>query len=153
MIEQARGNLLEAEVEALVNTVNTEGVMGKGVALQFKKALPEMFAAYREACKQGQVVTGKMHVFERLDLFNPRFIINFPTKRRWRDASRLEDIQLGLPDLVRVVRQNGITSIAIPALGCGLGGLCWSEVFPMIQQAFSDLPDVRVLMYQPQSIP
>lgn len=96
MIEQVRGNLLAADAEALVNAVNTVGVMGKGLALQFKRAFPEMFEDYAEACKQGQVVTGKMHVYGRHALVNPRFIINFPTKRHWRESSRIEYIQQGL---------------------------------------------------------
>src|SRR3954447_1096701 len=104
MIEYAHGNLLLADAEALVNTVNTVGVMGKGVALQFKQAFPENFAAYERACKRREVVPGKMFVFERSALHGPSIIINFPTKRHWRQLARLEDIKAGLEDLVRVLK-------------------------------------------------
>ena len=92
-VKVATGNLLEADAEALVNTVNTEGVMEKGIALQFKKKFPEMYEAYRVACKEGKVRPGKMHVFERKDMLNPKFIINFPTKRHWRSPAPMEDLE------------------------------------------------------------
>src|SRR5690349_8544281 len=125
MIEHKAGDLLRADVEALVNTVNTVGIMGKGVALQFRQAYPDNYAAYRKACTHGEVQIGKMFVFATGYLTNPRLIINFPTKRDWRSKSRLEDIEAGLIDLVAVVRSERITSIAIPPLGCGNGGLQW----------------------------
>jgi O-acetyl-ADP-ribose deacetylase (regulator of RNase III) len=150
-IESGRGNLLRAEVEALVNTVNTEGVMGKGIALQFKRAFPENLRAYEQACRQGDVVIGRMHVVERLA--SPRFIINFPTKKHWRQPSRLEYVQLGLVDLVKQVEDRGIGSIAVPPLGCGLGGLAWEDVRPMIVGAFAALPDVRVVLFEPGAAP
>lgn len=146
-IERGHGNLLEADVDALVNTVNTEGVMGKGIALQFKKAFPESFTSYERACRRGDVVAGRMHVVERL--VSPRFIINFPTKTRWRQPSRLEYIASGLEDLIRQVQERGIRSIAIPPLGCGNGGLAWSDVKPLIVAAFSALPEVRVVLFEP----
>ena len=149
MLELVTGNLLEADTEALVNAVNTEGVMGKGIALQFKKKYPEMFEDYQRACKEGQVQPGRMHVYERLDLFNPRYIINFPTKRQWRTPSSIEDINTGLNALAGVIRKRGIKSIALPALGCGNGGLDWSEVLPAIRSALADLTDVRLLVYPP----
>ena len=111
MITTAHGNLLEADAEALVNTVNTRGVMGKGIALQFKRAFPANYDAYRAACDRGDVVLGRMFVFETGKLTgNPRFIINFPTKGHWRAKSRLSDIREGLGDLVRSVRDLGIES-------------------------------------------
>ena len=153
MIEKATGNLLEAEAEALVNTVNCVGFMGKGIALQFKQAFPENFRAYEQACQAGEVVPGKMLVFPTHSLVGPRFIINFPTKRHWRGNSRLEDIQIGLDALIKDVQHLGIRSIALPPLGCGNGGLNWAEVRPLIEGAFSKTPEVRVLLYAPSGAP
>jgi len=150
-IERGQGNLLAAEVEALVNTVNTEGVMGKGIALQFKKAFPDNFKSYQRACKAGEVVIGRMHVVQRLA--SPRFIINFPTKKHWRRPSRLEYIDSGLADLVARVRELGIESIAVPPLGCGNGGLDWGSVRPRIVEAFEAIPDVRVRLFEPTGAP
>src|SRR4029077_10880208 len=145
MIKEVSGNLLDADVEALVNTVNTVGVMGRGVALQFKQAFPANFSAYEAACRRGEVVPGRMFVFRRDTLGtrkNPRFIINFPTKRDWRHKSRMEDIEAGLRDLVRVVRKEGIHSVALPPLGCGSGRLEWAEVRQKISEALESLPEV-----------
>ena len=155
MITTAQGNLLKADVEALVNTVNCEGYMGKGIALQFKKAFPDNYAAYHNACKEGSVKPGKMHIFkaENSLLHDEPYIINFPTKRHWRNSSRIEDIEDGLIDLVHQVKSLGIKSIAIPPLGCGLGGLEWSQVRPLIEQAFAALPNVRVLLFEPKGAP
>src|SRR5690554_2546178 len=123
MIEYTSGNILHADAEALVNTVNCVGVMGRGIALQFKNAYPENFKAYAVACQQQQVLPGRMFVFATDGLTNPKYIINFPTKRHWRGKSRMQDIEDGLIDLVAVIQRYGIRSIAIPALGSGLGGL------------------------------
>lgn len=153
MITQATGNLLEAPAEALVNTVNTVGVMGKGVALQFKRAFPENFAAYEKACKAGEVQPGRMFIFKTHALCGPRYIINFPTKRHWRGPSRMEDIEAGLRALVTEVRRLGIRSIAMPPLGCGNGGLDWTEVRPRIEQAFAELPEVQALLFAPSGAP
>lgn len=154
MIEIATGNLLEARVEALVNTVNTVGIMGKGIALQFKQAFPEMFRAYERACQRGDVTLGRMDVHDLGGLVGgPRWIVNFPTKGHWRSKSRLEDVRSGLEDLVRVVLDSGIRSIAIPPLGCGHGGLDWSEVRPLIDAAFAGLPEVKVLLFAPVATP
>lgn len=150
-IEQGSGNMLTASVDALVNTVNTQGVMGKGLALQFKKAFPENFAAYERACKAGEIQVGKMHVVPRLA--SPRFIINFPTKKHWRQPSKLEYVREGLRDLVQQVQQLGIESIAVPPLGCGMGGLEWSAVRPLIVEAFEQLPNVRVVLFEPKGAP
>ena len=145
MIQEAHGNLLDADTQALVNTVNTVGVMGKGIALQFKRAFPENFEAYKRACKLGDVVPGWMFVFDTGQL-NPRYIINFPTKRHWRDRSRIEDIAWGLESLIGVIRSRGIRSMASPALGVGLGRLPWKDVRALIEGASREIPDVRVVV-------
>ena len=157
MIEIAEGNLLKAPAEALVNTVNTEGVMGKGIALQFSKAYPAMYDAYRAVCKAGQLHLGEMHVYDLGhlggELSGHRFIINFPTKGHWRESSRLDSIAQGLKSLVDVVRELNIRSIAVPPLGCGNGGLNWQDVRPLIEEAFDSLPDVKALVYPPTGAP
>jgi O-acetyl-ADP-ribose deacetylase (regulator of RNase III) len=149
MIELCSGNLLAADAEALVNTVNTQGIMGKGIALQFKKAFPDMFKTYEVACKQGLIRTGQVQVVALNSLFNPRFIINFPTKQDWRNPSRMEYIESGLKDLLRALKEHKIRSIAIPALGCGNGGLNWKEVQSRIEDAFCALPEVHVFLFPP----
>ncbi|MBY0310915.1 MAG: macro domain-containing protein [Phycisphaerales bacterium] len=153
MIENAQGNLLQAGAEALVNTVNCEGVMGKGIALQFKQAYPEMAKAYEKACTRGDVVPGRMQVWETGALAGPKYIINFPTKREWYKKSRYEDIQSGLAALVAEIQRLKIESIAVPPLGCGNGGLSWAKVRPMIEAAFAALPGVRVLLFAPAGAP
>lgn len=153
MIELTRGNLLEAPVEALVNTVNCVGYMGKGIALQFKQAFPANFKHYEAACHSGDMVPGKMMIHDNGGLVNPRYIINFPTKRHWKGKSRIEDIESGLRALVADVQRFGIRSIAVPPLGCGLGGLEWCVVRPMIEQAFASLPNVQVLLFEPAGAP
>ncbi len=153
MIEFKQGNLLEENTEALVNTVNCVGVMGKGIALQFKQAYPENFRQYEKACKAGEVQPGRMFIFATDRLFNPKYIINFPTKRHWKGKSKIEDIQHGLVALVQQVQQLGITSIAIPPLGCGNGGLNWADVKPLIESAFAQLSDVRVIIFEPAGTP
>jgi len=153
MIEITRGNLLEAKAEALVNTVNCVGHMGKGIALQFKKAFPENFNSYERACRAKEVRPGRMFVFETRSMFNPKYIINFPTKRHWRGKSRLEDIEVGLQALVEKVRKLEISSAAVPPLGCGLGGLDWGTVRSMIEKAFAELPEVRVILFEPAGAP
>lgn len=153
MIHLAHGNLLTAKADALVNTVNTMGAMGKGIALQFKKAFPENYAAYAKACKAGEVQVGRMFVTESTRLDGPRFLINFPTKKHWRFPSSMAFIEQGLAALVQEVRARGIRSIAIPPLGCGLGGLPWAEVKARIEDAFADLPDVDVYLYAPAGAP
>ncbi|GAB7140813.1 macro domain-containing protein [Deferribacterales bacterium RsTz2092] len=149
---KTNGNLLASNAEALVNTVNCIGIMGRGIALQFKKQFPDNFKFYEVACKRGEVVPGKMLVFELNSLINPKLIINFPTKRHWRGASRIEDIRAGLDDLVNVIKSQGISSIAIPSLGCGLGGLNWTEVKPYIEMASTQLPDVQIEVFEPSGV-
>ena len=149
MIEYRKGDILAADAEALVNTVNCVGVMGRGIALQFKEAYPENFRAYAAACKRGEVQPGRTFVFETRRLTPPRYIINFPTKRHWRGKSRMEDIEAGLEDLVLLIRRLGIRSIALPPLGSGLGGLDWERVRQRIERSLSNLSDVRVIVYEP----
>ena len=153
MIRSVTGDMLEASAEALVNTVNCVGVMGRGIALQFKKAFPDNFREYVAACRCGDVAPGRMLVFETGGASGPRYIINFPTKRHWRGKSRMEDIDAGLKALVAEVQARGIRSIAIPPLGSGLGGLNWSEVRPLIERAFGNLPEVEVLLFDPSDSP
>lgn len=153
MIELTQGDILKADAEALVNTVNCVGVMGRGIALQFRKAFPENFKVYEAACKANEVQTGKMFVYDLNRLYAPRFIINFPTKRHWKGKSNIEDIKAGLEDLINVVQQHQIRSIAIPPLGCGLGGLNWEDVRPLIIEAFQSLPEVSVLLFEPIGAP
>lgn len=154
MINFTHGNLLKAPAEALVNTVNTHGVMGKGIALQFKNAYPDMYQAYEEACRAGTVTLGRMHVYDLGGLADgPRWIINFPTKGHWRSRSQLNHIKEGLADLVVTVERLGIRSLAVPPLGCGNGGLSWAEVRPMIEAAFADVHGVDVMVYPPDGAP
>jgi len=143
------GDLLEADVDALVNAVNTVGVMGKGLALQFREAFPQNYKAYKAACKRGEVRPGEMFITSISASTGPLFIINFPTKRDWRQKSEMAYVDTGLIDLIEQVRSRNIKSIAVPPLGCGLGGLNWEEVRPRIEEAFAGLPEVRVLLYTP----
>ncbi len=149
MITFSQGNLLEAPVEALVNTVNTVGVMGKGIALMFKEAFPANFRAYEEACKRKEVRVGHMFVTENLTLEGPRWLINFPTKKHWRQPSKLEWIVEGLNDLRRVIEEKNISSIAVPPLGCGNGGLDWSDVRLEIERALGSMETVEVVVFEP----
>lgn len=153
MITEGIGNLLQADAEALINTVNCVGFMGKGIALQFKQAFPENYVAYHRACELGEIRPGRMFIFKTGSMMNPKYIVNFPTKRHWRGDSRIEDIEAGLKTLIEDVRRLGITSIAVPPLGCGLGGLSWNIVGPMIVRAFEQLPDVQVLLFAPHGAP
>ncbi|MGE0791202.1 MAG: macro domain-containing protein [Sandaracinaceae bacterium] len=153
MIEPSQGDILRADAEALVNTVNCVGHMGRGIAAQFKRAFPANFKQYRAACDRGEVEPGRMFITETGELTGPRYVVNFPTKRHWRANSRIEDIDAGLAALIEDVRRLGIRSIAVPPLGCGLGGLAWSDVRPRIEAAFTAVPEVRVLLYGPDGAP
>jgi O-acetyl-ADP-ribose deacetylase (regulator of RNase III) len=153
MIKFRQGDILQADAEALVNTVNCVGIMGRGIALQFRKAFPENYEIYRAACRRQEVKPGKMLVFESQRFINPRYIINFPTKRHWKGKSRLHDIEAGLAALVEEVRARHIRSIAVPPLGCGLGGLDWIIVRRIIEEAFRGLPAVQVFLYEPGHAP
>lgn len=151
MISYTQGNLLEAKVEALVNTVNTVGVMGKGIALMFKERFPDNMKAYAKACKAKEVKTGKMFVTETNELLAPRWIINFPTKQHWRSKSQMQWIIDGLADLRFFIINNKVQSIAIPPLGAGNGGLNWPEVKQHIVAALSDLDNVDIIIYEPSN--
>lgn len=153
MIEYKTGDILREDAEAIVNTVNCVGIMGRGIALQFKKTYPANFDAYAAACKKDEVQPGRMFVYETGMLTNPRYIINFPTKRHWRGKSRIEDIDTGLISLAKEIRARKIKSIAVPPLGSGLGGLEWSEVRPRIENALRDLEDTKVVIFEPSNVP
>jgi len=152
MIRFTKGDILTANAEALINTVNCVGIMGRGVALQFKNKFPDNFKAYAAACKRQEVLPGKMFVFDTGALVFPRYIINFPTKRHWKGKSRMEDIDSGLEDLVRVIEEKHIQSIAIPPLGSGLGGLDWLEVRNRIENALR-YSNAQVLVFEPSGAP
>ncbi len=176
-IEYKAADLLAEDVEALVNTVNCRGVMGKGLALQFKKKFGANFDAYARACRRGDVRPGRMFVFDleqapvgqgqpalalsfaeepavysAQESRHPRYIINFPTKDHWRNGSRMQYIEDGLQDLVRQIRMRGIRSVAVPALGCDLGGLDWAQVRPRIEAALGALEGVRVIVFEPRTV-
>ena len=150
MIEFKTGDILQADAESLVNTVNCVGIMGRGIALQFKQAFPDNFKAYEVACARKEIQPGRMFVTETGFLANPKYIINFPTKRHWRGKSRIEDIEAGLKALVDEIRKRGIRSIAVPPLGSGLGGLDWAEVRLLIEAALGDL-DVQAVVFEPHA--
>lgn len=152
VIEYKHGDILREDAEALINTVNCVGIMGRGIALQFKNAFPENFKAYVRACRKNEVQPGKLFVFETGQLTNPRYIINFPTKRHWRGKSRIEDIEAGLKALVDTIRKYNIHSVAIPPLGSGLGGLDWSVVKVHIEEMLQTLSSVRVIIYEPNGV-
>jgi O-acetyl-ADP-ribose deacetylase (regulator of RNase III) len=149
MISYTQGNLLDARVDALVNTVNTVGVMGKGIALMFKERFDRNFNLYAAACKAKQVKVGQMFVTETGELDGPKWIINFPTKDHWRGDSKLEWVETGLQDLRRVLQERQIRSVAIPPLGAGNGGLDWPTVKARIHAALADMQEVDVVVYEP----
>lgn len=148
MIKFTSGNLLNADVEALVNTVNTVGVMGKGIALMFKERFPENFRMYAAACKAKEVNTGKMFITEVHEIEGPRWVVNFPTKRHWRAPSEMGWIRDGLVDLRKFLIDQNVKSVAIPPLGAGNGGLDWKNVRPEIEAALADL-DTEILVFEP----
>lgn len=154
-IEFVTGDLFDAKTQAIVNTVNCVGVMGKGVALEFKRRWPDNFKIYKEKCARNEIQTGKMFVYDNnSSLFESdagfEYLINFPTKKHWRSKSRIEYIIEGLDDFILQVKRLGITSVAIPPLGCGNGGLSWSQVRPLIVDKVSELPDVLWVVYEPK---
>ncbi len=149
MIRYTQGNLLDAPVDAVVNTVNEVGVMGKWLALQFKQVFPENARLYEAAAKRGEVKVGRMLVTANHLLVGPRWIIHFQTLQHWRDPSRIEWIRDGLRDLVRAVREKGIRSIAIPPLGCGAGGLDWKLGRGEIDRAMAELEQMDVVVFEP----
>lgn len=149
MIRYVEGDLLSSNAEALVNAVNEVGVMGKGLALLFRQAFPENTQQYAAACRAGRVCVGSMLVVPVTTATGPRLIINFPTKKHWMSPSQLNWVQDGLRDLSRVLRERQVRSVAMPALGCGLGGLAWSQVQPAIEQALGDLFDIDIAVFLP----
>jgi O-acetyl-ADP-ribose deacetylase (regulator of RNase III) len=153
MIHYTTGDILQDDAEAVVNTVNCVGVMGRGIALQFKNQYPENFKAYTTACKDDLVQPGRMFIHETGEFTGPKFIINFPTKRHWRGKSRLEDIDSGLTVLAEEIVRLKIRSIAIPPLGSGLGGLDWQEVKQRIEKTFEGLNEIDVHIYEPAGAP
>ncbi len=153
MITFTQGDILKADAEALVNTVNTVGVMGKGIALQFKKAFPENYKVYKKACEQGELIPGKLLVHDLHSFTNPRYIINFPTKTHWKSKSRYEYIESGLETLKHEIKNYNIQSIALPPLGSGLGGLDWNRVRTMITRHLASLKDVQIFVYEPHGAP
>lgn len=152
MFKHKTGNILSEDADALVNTVNCVGVMGRGVALQFKKAFPDNFDAYAKACKNGEVRPGKMFVYKLDQITNPQYVINFPTKRHWKGKSRISDIDDGLKDLQRIIKKMNIKSIAIPPLGSGLGGLDWNDVRKRIEDSLCEFSSLSVVIYHPDNI-
>ena len=153
MMEFKTGDMFNEDAEALVNSVNCVGVMGRGIALQFKNMYPANFEAYAAACKREEVRPGRMFVFETGQLTNPRYIINFPTKRHWRGKSRIEDIESGMRALVKEIKERNIRSIAIPPLGSDLGGLQWHDVRPLMKAELTELDGVQVIVFEPGSTP
>jgi O-acetyl-ADP-ribose deacetylase (regulator of RNase III) len=149
MIKFTTGNLLESGAEALVNTVNTVGVMGKGIALMFKERFADNFQRYAAACKAKQVRTGQMFVTEVNELDGPRWIVNFPTKQHWRAPSQMAWVTEGLQDLRRFLVENKVKSVAIPPLGAGNGGLDWAAVREQIELALDDLTDIEITVFEP----
>lgn len=148
MITYQTGNLLEASTTALVNTVNTVGVMGKGIALQFKEAFPQNNKVYVKACKDGSLTVGTLLIVKESLLSGDKIIVNFPTKKDWKQRSAYAYIESGLQALATELKKGAIPSIAIPPLGCGNGGLDWTKVRPMMEQYLKDLPvDIRI--YEP----
>lgn len=149
MIVIMHGDILKADAEALVNTVNCIGIMGKGIALQFKKAFPENFLHYKAVCDRKELQPGKLFIYETSRLYNPKYIVNFPTKNHWKEKSQITYIETGLSALMEEIRKRSISSIAIPPLGCGLGGLQWEEVRSIIIDIFEQEPHVEVQLYEP----
>jgi O-acetyl-ADP-ribose deacetylase (regulator of RNase III) len=152
MIIFTTGNLFDSNAEALVNTVNTVGVMGKGIALMFKDRFPENFRKYEAACRNKDIEVGSVFVTERSDLVDgPRWIVNFPTKKHWRNPSKLEWVEEGLFDLAGFIQEQKVHSIALPPLGSGNGGLDWALVRPVIERVLGRLANVEVTVYEPTS--
>ena len=153
MIRYTHGNLLDSQDEALVNPVNTVGVMGKGLALAFRQHFDLNHRLYVAACQAGELQVGKMFVTETGQAFGPRWVVNFPTKQHWRQPSQLRWVSDGLIDLRRFIAQHQVRSISIPALGAGLGGLAWPDVRAAIESALAELDDVQIAVYEPLSTP
>ncbi len=151
-IEYKSGNMFDEPTEAIVNTVNCVGVMGKGVALEFKRRWPENFKAYKRLCDEKHLSPGQVFIFDNNDILENgkhRYLINFPTKQHWRSRSKIEYIEAGLDNFVQQVREFGIKSISLPPLGCGNGGLDWADVKPIIEKKIAKLTDVHFVVFAP----
>lgn len=146
MITYKKGDIFSSNAQVITNTVNCVGVMGKGLALTYKKEYTEMFADYKARCEKGGVNPGEPYLWENDEVQ----ILNFPTKRHWKQKSLLEDIDLGLKYFAENYADMGITSIAFPPLGCGNGGLKWSDVKNLINKHLGDLEDIDIYVYEPQ---
>ena len=153
MIQYRQGNLLEAQADALVNTVNCKGVMGKGIALQFRQAFPDCFKEYKRACDAEEVRPGHMHIYETGSFIGPKYIINFPTKRHWKGKSKIEDVSAGLDALREAIKDYELESIAVPPLGCGNGGLAWNVVRKLIEEKLRELDEVNIEVFEPTGAP
>jgi O-acetyl-ADP-ribose deacetylase (regulator of RNase III) len=150
MIEiSVSGDLFKDALDALVNPVNTVGTMGAGLALRFKRTWPENFTGYARACARGEIRVGSVWSYET-GVRAPRFIFNVPTKEHWRERSRLEWVEAGAESLARAATGFGVASVGVPALGCGLGGLEWSEVRPRLEAVFATSPQIRWVLYAPR---
>lgn len=149
MIRYTKGDLFEAQTDAVINTVNTVGVMGKGIALQFKKRFPQNFKIYKKACDEGSFEVGDLLITQSDSLFF-KYIINFPTKKHWRNPSEYEYVEEGLKTLLVKIPELGITSVAVPPLGAGNGKLDWQKVKVLLEQYLSQLPEVEFIVYEPQ---
>ena len=145
-----QGNILESDAEVIINPVNTVGVMGKGLALQFKKKFPKNYKIYKEACQNNAIDVGKLLLVDESNLTERKFIINFPTKKHWRNASKIEYIEEGLRDLVKIIKANTFESMAIPALGCGLGGLDWEDVKLLLEKYLRDIETIEITVFEPK---
>jgi O-acetyl-ADP-ribose deacetylase (regulator of RNase III) len=150
---KSKGDLLKEKVDVLVNTVNCVGIMGKGIALQFKMAFPENYKAYKKACDHGEVLIGKMFVTETHNMFAPKYIINFPTKKHWKEKSKIEYIEKGLDNLIEHIKRLNIQSIAIPPLGCGYGGLEWESVKKLIISKLKNINSLEIRLFAPSASP
>lgn len=149
-----RGDIFDSECEAFINPVNLMGVMGKGLALEFKEEFPSMGSEYRKLAISGETKIGQLHLHEVKNAQNPEFngllIINFPTKSSWKNPSKLEYIEMGMKALVELIKQEEIKSVAIPGLGCGEGQLNWKDVQPIIEKYCNELPEVEFEVYEPK---
>lgn len=159
MLEYSTGDIFESGCEVLVNPVNCQGVMGAGLALLFKEKFPSYYTRYSEWCRDGMLYTGVLQIYERVSPGPwervaiedyPTYLVSFPTKDHWRDKSELKDIDSGLRLLARWCRDDRVSSISIPALGCGLGGLRWKDVKPLISEHMGDLGTTTVRVYLPR---
>ncbi len=144
-----KGNILESNTEVIVNPVNIVGVMGKSLALQFKQKFPTNYKIYKEACKNKTIDIGKLLLVDESTLEKKKFILNFPTKNHWSNPSKIEYIEEGLKDLVRIIENNNFESMAIPALGCGLGGLEWENVKLLLEKYLGNLEGIEIVIFEP----